>query len=624
MDHHPIPSSPLPGSPPENAVVQDFVFGGIEQDDARLLAVERQRWLGLRHHHLLDPPDPLPGQPVTLTVSVGPDLPVDRVTAYVTTDGSDPAGVRGQARNGVAVPFHRVDVRWEPLLWDYVEWWQATLPGQPEGTLVHYRIEGWHSGSPDLRAWSQEPPMDRTVERPTLYGYHVDRHTTPEWARQAVVYHIFVDRFARGPHGEPVHPDWLPPERLTEFAGGDLPGVLARLDYIADLGVTAIWLSPIFQAASYHGYDTLDYTRIDPRFGNEDDLRRLVDAAHARGIRVILDFVANHVSAQAAFFQEALADPDSPYRAWFTFGPEYTHGYRTFFDVASMPQLNTDEPQVRRYLIQAARRWLTEFQVDGFRLDYAAGPSHAFWSAFRAACKQARPDCWLFGEVTRTGEILRTYLGRLDGCLDFNFLRRVRQLCAGPEPAIPLSRFLSHVERTRRYFPDDFLLPAFLDNHDTNRFLWVAGNHPERLRRALALLMAFGQAPVLYYGTEVGLSQPRPKASYREESRHPMPWHSLPDLGLYATTQALIRLRRATPALWQGTVETRYLDDGRMQAVVERRAEESVCWIGINLGREAAALPLPHASVVDGLSGQPVDGNRAWVPPGQVVFWLPA
>src|SRR5690606_3826956 len=119
-----------------------------------------------------------------------------------------------------------------------------------------------------------------------------------------------------------------------------------------------IWLTPIFAAGTYHAYDTSDYYEIDPRFGSKEDLRTLVAQAHRREMRVILDFVANHTSAQSAIFQEALADPDSPYRQWFSFGAGYKHGYRCFFDVAVMPQFNADSREARRFLCDAARYWL--------------------------------------------------------------------------------------------------------------------------------------------------------------------------------------------------------------------------------------------------------------------------
>ena len=585
-------------------ILQDFVFGGIESDEARLLANERARWQGIRHEQRMEPADPLPGQPVTITVSVGPDVRVDGVVAYVTTDGSHPTGSRGQATIGFAVPLRRTNTRWENTIWDYVEVWQGTIPGQTEGTLVHYRIEGWidlpNPQSPISSLpfhWSREINMDGTITNATLYGYAVDSWQSPAWAQEAVVYQIFVDRFARGKTGAPVADGWLEPEEMIQFVGGNLSGISARLEYIADLGVSALWLTPIFLAAEYHAYDTIDYTQIDPRFGTVDDLRALVTKAHSLGLRVILDFVANHTSDRSPLFQSALADENSPYRKWFSFGPQYKHGYRCFFNVASMPQFDTDSPEVRRYLCDAACYWLREFNVDGYRLDYAAGPSHSFWAEFSAACRATKAECWLFGEVTRTGDLLRSYTGRLDGCLDFDFLRWVRQICLGEKPAIALSLFVAHIERTARFFPAEFTLPAFLDNHDTNRFLWMAANDPARLRMGLALLFALGGSPILYYGTEVGLSQPRHKGPWREESRHPMLWGDKQDMDLLDYTKNLVAFRRAHPALVYGEVVTHRLDEERGVWLAERRHGADRVWIGVNVGTEKVRLLLPGGEV---------------------------
>jgi glycosidase len=578
--------------------MEDFVFGGIEADPAERLAGALARGAGIRHLYQITPRDPLPGEPVTVTVFVGPDVLVDRLTLYWTNDGSDPAGGTGIAVNGAALPLQQTAVRWEPLLWDYVAVWEGVLPGQPAGTLVHYRIEGWRSYDPPTAHWSHEPHIDGSVEHATLYGYHVDDFTLPAWAQSSVVYQIFVDRFAG--FSAPATPDpWLAPERMNDFYGGTLRGVIDRLEYLADLGVTALWLTPIFHTASYHGYDTTDYYTVDPRFGTNDDLRALVGAAHARGLRVILDFVANHTSTEFVPFATALADSASPYRAWFGFDAAHPHGYRTFFNVASMPQFNTDHPAARRYLIDAARFWLSEYAVDGYRLDYAAGPSLSFWSEFRAACRAARPDCWLFGEVTHAGDEIRAYAGRLDGCLDFALCRLLRQLCAGPRATIPLRHFVNNIERSQHFFdglttaPATFSLPSFLDNHDMNRFLWAAGNDQGRLRMAATILFALGGPPILYYGTEVGLSQPRTKGPWREEARHPMPWGAAQDQALLAFFKTLIAFRRHHSALQHGTLRTVRLDEAKGLWLAERTTDTDQVLLAVNAGETEQRVPLP-------------------------------
>ncbi len=373
--------------------------------------------------------------------------------------------------------------------------------------------------------------------------------------------------------------------------------------------MTAIWVSPVFVTESYHGYDTTDYYHVDPRFGSNADLLELFAQAHARGLRVILDFVANHTSVAFAPFVEALNDPQSEYRRWFSFDPAHTHGYRAFFGVASMPQFDTNHPPVRAFLDGAAQHWLAA-GADGLRLDYAAGPSHVFWSAFRAACRQAKPDCWLFGEVTYAGDKLRTYTGRLDGCLDFSFCRAVRMLCARAPAAISLSQFANQVQASRVYFGANFLQPAFIDNHDMNRFLWVAGNDKQRLRLALGLLFALGGSPCLYYGTEVGLGQPRAKGPWREEARQPMLWGDAQDAALLAFTREWIGARRAHPALTTGDLITHHLDDDAGVWLVERRTANDRVLIAVNLSTAAQAVALPAGAYAT-LAGAPVQGTAS-------------
>jgi glycosidase len=586
----PEPTAPTPTAP-THGIMDDFVFGGIESDDARLLEAERLRRLGLRHEYALAPLDPLPGQPVTLTVTVGTDAPVDQVVAYVTTDGSEPAGSRGVAATGEVVAFQRAGVVWEPLVWSYVEKWQATLPGQRAGTMVRYIIEGWLGDGPSR--WSSEPAMDGTREPLTRYAFAVDTDSSPAWAREAVLYQLFVDRFRDHRRPLEAHVD-MEPDALRTFWGGTLRGVIDALDYVAGLGVTVLWLTPIFATPTYHGYDTSDYYAVDPRFGTSEDLRELVQAAHARGLRVLLDLVVNHTSLDFAPFQAALADERAPERAWFSFGPQYPHGYRTFFGVRSMPQINLDHPAAREAICNVARYWLREFDVDGYRLDYAAGPSHAFWSAFRRACREVKPDCWLFGEVTRAGEALRSYTGRLDGCLDFAFAREVRRLLAQGESAT--SHFATWYERSRSFFGPDFSLPAFLDNHDMNRFLWAAGGDERKLAFGVALLMALGDAPILYYGTELGQGQPRAKGYHREESRHPMPWATAVEGNqMLAFTRNWIGTRKARAALVHGTPRTLLVDDAQAIWLLERVAGEERLLIAIHAGPDEVESPLPEA-----------------------------
>jgi glycosidase len=403
-----------------------------------------------------------------------------------------------------------------------------------------------------------------------------------------VIYQVFVDRFATAggqPFAEPGSPGGI--------HGGSLRGVIERLDHIAGLGATCLWLSPIFPSPSHHGYDATDYTAVEPRLGTLDDLRELAAAAHGRGMRLVLDYVVNHVSSGHPAFQAARADAASPEASWFTF-TRWPDQYLSFFGVQDHPQIDSDSPAARKYMIDGARFWL-EQGVDGFRLDYANGPSHAFWSQLRAATRAASPESVTFGEIVETPELQRSYAGRMDGCLDFLLMQALRQCFAfGTLPVSGLDAFLrSHLA----YFPADFVLPSFLDNHDMNRFLWVVGGDVRRLKLAALCQHTLPHPPVVYYGTEVGLSQRRDVryadgSGHPEEARLPMPWGDGQDGELLAFFRALVALRRAVPGLWRGERATLLADDGRGLYVYRCRSGGRAAVVALNVGQAPQTVEL--------------------------------
>ena len=537
--------------------MEEFIFGTYATDELKLVHHRAAR-SGLQHGHALAPQDPLPDRTVAITVCTGPDLPVEQVACYYTLDGSEPDGARGLARNGQVLMLEEVGVAWDTLLWGYVTRWQATLPPQAEGTVVRYRLGAWAGAGPETFAdWPEagaraeqaaaaffrgEPLPDLPPGDPAAghtFAYSVDRLGPPPWARETVIYQVFVDRFYPG-QGR----DWIQTEDLLGFCGGTLWGLAEKLDYVADLGATCLWLSPIFTSPTHHGYDATDLTRVEPRLGGDEALRTLVAEAHRRGIRVLLDYVCNHVSHQHPIFQDALSNPASPYRNWFTFDDGSEAGYRTYFGVPSMPEVNVAHPGARGWLIDTARTWLREFEVDGFRLDHANGPGPDFWTDFWRACKEEKPDCFCFGEVIDTPDVQRTYLGRLDGCLDFYLGEALRRTFAlGTRTEAELERFL---ERHSAFFPDTFVMPTFLDNHDMDRFLYIARGDKDALRRAAAVQMRLPGPPIIYYGTEVGLSQRAGMAEGHgmHVSRVPMAWGDDQDRALLAYYKELIRERR--------------------------------------------------------------------------------
>lgn len=358
--------------------------------------------------------------------------------------------------------------------------------------------------------------------------------SAPDWLRKAVIYQILIDRFARG--GGWGHRTQDGSEERPVFCGGNLQGVTGKLDYIANLGANAIWLSPFNRTAAYHGYHITDFFRVEPRFGGEKAFRQLVRACETRGIRLIMDFVPNHVHVSHPFFQQARRNRRSRYRDWFYWRKDGS--YLCYFDFQELPKLNLDHPDAREHIIAAAQHWL-DCGISGLRLDHALGPSLGFWREFRRAVKSHHPDAALIGEVAFWG-IERRHLPTLrlpnkrfyfdaqqlgvdvldatmleyaevfDGLLDFHFQKLLKRLVANissrPSPAAVQKLLDQHYAA----YPPGCCLLSFLDNHDLNRFLFEAGGKQSRLLAAARLQFAQPHPPIIYYGTETAMIHDAP------------------------------------------------------------------------------------------------------------------
>ncbi|HNT23784.1 MAG TPA: glycoside hydrolase family 13 protein [Anaerolineales bacterium] len=548
----------------------DFVFGTLATDELRTNLV-RTRRAGVTHLQARRPRDPLPGQPIELELTVGPAYPLEQAWVYWTNDGCDPAGSLGQAQGGQATPMQVTGVEWDTQVWGYVRHFRATLPGQADGTVLRYRISA---------AWGSQAEM--WADGGAFYACYIADDPTPAWTRQAVVYQIFVDRFFPGQGS-----DWKQPDGPAGFYGGTLRGITEKLDHISELGANVLWLTPVFPSPSHHGYDATDYFEIEPRLGSKQDLQQLLAAAHSRGMRVLLDFVPNHWSWGHPSFQEAIRDSKSPYHHWYTF-THWPDQYETFFGVRDLPQINLRHAPARQHLLDAAAYWL-KLGVDGYRVDYAVGPAPDFWAEFRRATRQACPDSWTFGEVVEPPDSQLNFEGGLDGCLDFGLLEAFRQGFAfGNWNAGQVGAFLA---RHMAYFPETFSRPSFLDNHDMNRFLWAARGDERRLRLAALCQFTLPGAPVIYYGTEVGLSQVRDVRQdgrgLPEESRLPMLWGEAQNIALLDFYKDLVAFRRRHVTLGEGSFEAMPVQD---DVLAYRRGELVVV---LNLSQEKRSLTLP-------------------------------
>ncbi len=556
--------------------MDDFIFGTLATDEQRV-AHTRARLSGVTHDYARSPRDPNPDQAVTLDLTVGPAHACDHAWVYWTDDGSDPHGARGVAQNGFATRMQFVGAEWSTLVWGYVRVFRATLPGQAADTIVRYRLSAGAANGDEVLA-----------DGGAYFAYYVSDDPPPEWARDAIIYHVFVDRFSPG-----AGRAWQQPATPSGFYGGTLRGVTEKLDYIFNLGANTLWLSPIFPSPSHHGYDATDLFDIEPRLGTKQGLRELLDAAHARGLRVLLDLVPNHWSDQHANFQQALADAASPYRNWYNFH-NYPDEYESFFGVRTLPQINLRHADARGHMLDASAYWL-EFGVDGYRLDYASGPTPDFWAEFRRVTRAVKADCWTFGEVVDPPDLQLSFEGLLDGCLDFMLLDAIRQTFAfGRWDAL---RFAAFLDAHEAYFPPAFSRPSFLDNHDMNRFSWTVRGDIGSLKLAALCQFTLAGAPIIYYGTEVGLSQERDvrqgTRGVPEESRLPMLWGSEQDTQLLEFYRQLIALRNQNACLRRGARRTIHVD---AQTFVYQRAlgaEELL--IALNLASEARQLNLPRS-----------------------------
>lgn len=566
----------------------DNIFGDMTEPDQRL-KLHLQDLDGVHHLYRRTPLDPVPGQPIQLFLMTGGPLPYDSARCSYTIDGTDPAGPSASF-----LDLEPARANWDDLSWSFVRTWTVCLPPQPAGTLVRYRLSARRV---DTAQWVE-------ADGGSGFALSVDYDPIPAWAREAIVYQIFPDRFYPG-DGRP----WNKTKSLNDIYGGTLRGVIDKLDYIQSLGFNAIWLNPFFKSSSHHGYNASDYYTVESRLGTNADLKELIEKAHARGIRLILDFVANHWSNEHFTFRDAQKNPDSPYRDWY-FWNHWPDDYQCYFKVRELPKINLNHTAARAYMLEVARHWLQE-GFDGYRLDFAYGPPHDFWVDFRRACREEKPDCWIFGEVIQTAEWLRSYTGIMDGTLDFFLTRALRETFA--HERMSLNEFEAFLSGHEAYFPPEHSRPSFLDNHDEARFLHIAEDDKAKLRLAALIQYTLSGPPIIYYGTETGLSQER--SMYQngrnlfEECRLPMNWETA-DTSLQDYYRRLNGLRRKYPVLQTGDRRVIHLKSDEGTYAYLRSDASTVILVAINTSKSPRTITVANPgfqATFDCLNGNRVE-----------------
>jgi len=474
---------------------------------------------------------------------------------------------------------------------------------------------------------------------------------TPDWVQDAIFYQIFPDRFAksgRNPAASLNFEAWDSPPTYQGFKGGDLYGVIEKLDYLNNLGINAIYLNPIFASASNHRYHTYDYYNVDPLLGGNDALKVLLVEAHQRGMKVILDGVFNHASRGLWQFHHVLeTGAASPYKDWFHFdndrltgkkhwgayptkseedaikkdGTLKAIGYQGWWDLPALPKFNTDTPAVRAFLFDVAEHWI-KFGIDGWRLDVPGEINDdSFWREFRNRVRALNSEAYIVGEIWH--EAQRWLQGdQFDAVMNYLFTAAALSFCAGPRvdmnvinqsgglqgrvhPQMDANGFANEADRILQLYAPEITRVNYnlLDSHDMPRFLTCAGGDKNSLKLAWLLLLTFPGAPSIYYGDEIGLD-----GKHDPDCRKAFPWDKTKwDADLLDHLKSAISLRKSYASLRRGTFERLWSADG-VYAFGRAREEESLV-AALNASEAATRIEVRYeARKKPGvLFGQPSD-----------------
>ena len=412
-----------------------------------------------------------------------------------------------------------------------------------------------------------------------------DIHRPVQWMQNARFYQIFIDRFFRGNQEKDDSYITLPWGELPtpkSFAGGDLKGITKKLPYLHELGVNALYLTPVFQSVSNHKYDTQDYFAIDEMFGGEKDFRKFMQTAHEAGFHVVLDAVFNHVSERCLQFRDVLQNGKaSRYFDWFLIDGDKVDrqkvNYQCFAACDYMPKWNTSCEEVQHFLIGVALHYMKEYGVDGWRLDVSDEVSHDFWRKFRAAVKAENGACVIIGENWHDAN---PYLrgDQYDSIMNYAFTKACLDAFAfGTLDATGFAEKLNELLMRNTDTVNGMML-NLLDSHDTHRFLTQAGGDIQKLGCALAVLYLFVGAPCIYYGTEIGM-----EGGYDPDCRRTMDWACAEERPpLWRLVQRLAALKRESAAL-HGT-KAKIWAEGDLFFL--ERGETNKLRLTVNFGKE--------------------------------------
>lgn len=398
------------------------------------------------------------------------------------------------------------------------------------------------------------------------------------WLNNAVFYQIFVDRFCCSDKAigikSKINAEWDELPTPTSFYGGNLDGITEKLDYINGLGATAIYLTPIFKSKSNHKYDTIDFYCIDESFGDKESLKRLVEKAHEKGMRVVLDAVFNHVSHDFARFKDVVKKgKKSKYFDWFVIDGEKIRqdppNYACFGDCEYMPKLNTCNKEVQNYLVDVMLYWMKECDVDGWRLDVSDEISHGFWRKVREAVKSQKSDSALIGENWHNSEsFLRG--DQFDSIMNYALTKRMMDFWV--DESIDEKQLADRLNSLYMRYSDvtNNMMFNLLDSHDTARFFTKVNKDRNRLLCAIATLVFLPGSFNLYYGTDILL-----EGEYDPDCRRTFDFSKLQEkdiIDFQISLKEVLKLKRQ-PAIKNGKLKIYSKNDA---VVIERASKEQV------------------------------------------------
>ncbi len=458
---------------------------------------------------------------------------------------------------------------------------------------------------------------------------------TPDWVKNAVFYQIFPDRFAKS--SPPVKGQWQASKyegwdatpTYQGYKGGNLWGAIDKLDYLVDLGINAIYFTPIFQSASNHRYHTHDYYQVDPMLGGNVAFDALLEAAHQKNIKVVLDGVFNHASRGFFFFNDILENgPNSPWLDWFkvhkwpvsAYDGDKPANYDGWIGDRALPEFNHDNPQVKEYIMQVAEYWLHR-GIDGWRLDVPNEvDTPGFWQEFRARVKAINSEAYIVGEIW--GDASHWLDGtQFDGVMNYRFTEATiafaggenydPEFCQGelkPYPPISGTEYAIRIDALLKLYDWEIQQAQLnlLDSHDTPRMLTTVGENKASFLISTTLLMTFPGAPSIFYGDEVGLP-----GGKDPDCRRVFPEAEKWDVEILKAYKELIALRHKYSSLRTGSYKTLYADINVY--IFARILDDREVIIAVNIGKEQSKVEF----VVTELRAQPTDvvygaGRLTW------------